>query len=249
MGQSYSRQQLGNEDDYSGDVFNPDKVDIAYNKGKTFKPREIYDDSCLAIDPGAIHNFAAGVFGREGLEMYQLWTEGFSISGKTEVEKERMMKKIGKSCATAYLDNHCQSIVSESNSGAKLIIPFIVHYIKKNMPLWTGSRAQMPEIIWSNWGADREQGWEQRTTISRSDYITLMQTIFDYGKITLCDRNEHEHLMRVEFARYKPQDSKEKYKGDFVDMTMHGAWKLMGGYDYIDRLIGIESMDSGAILL
>ena len=87
MGKAYTQQQLGNIDDYSGEVFNPDKVDLAYKKGKTFKPRKIYDDACLAIDPGAIHNFAAGIFGIEGLELYHLWCEGFSISGKTEEEQ------------------------------------------------------------------------------------------------------------------------------------------------------------------
>ena len=249
MGQAYTKQQLGNEDDYSGEVFNPDKVDVAYKKGKTFKPKKIYDASGLAIDPGAIHNFAAGIFGREGLSMYQLWVEGFSISGKTEAEQEKMLKKIGKTCAYAYIENHCTFIVSESNSGARLIIPFITHYIRKYLPLSKGSSAILPEIVWSNWGADREQGHEAPRIISRSDYIALMQVIFDYGKITLCDTNEHEHLMRVEFARYKPQDSKEKYKGDFVDMTMHAMWKLTGGFDYVERLVGNKINESGAILI
>ena len=249
MGQAYTQMQLGNIDDYSGEVFNPDKVDLAYKKGKTFKPKKIYDDSVLAIDPGAIHNFAAGIFGIEGLDLYHLWCEGFSISGKTEEEQQRMLKKIAKNCAYAYIEHHCQSIVSESNSGARLIIPFIVHYIKKYLPLSKNSYAKIPEIVWSNWGTDREQGYEAPRIISRVDYITLAQAIFDYGKITLQDRNEHEHLMRVEFARYKPQDSKEKYKGDFVDMTLHGWWQLTGGFDYIDRLIGAEDDSSGAILI
>ena len=248
MGKAYTQQQLGNVDDYSGEVFNPDKVDLAYKKGKVFKPKKIYDDAGLSIDPGAVHNFAAGIYGREALDFFELWVEGFSISGKTEEQTEKMLKKIAKSCAYAYIEHHGTFIVSESNSGARLIVPLIVHYIRKYLPLAKNSRAIIPEIIWSNWGADREQGHERPKIISRSDYITLMQFIFDYGKITLQDRDEHEHLMRVEFARYKPQDSKEKYKGDFVDMTLHNMWKLAGGFDYIDKLIGVKG-DSGAILI
>ena len=251
MGQAYAKQQLGNEDDYAGEVFNPDKVDLSFKKGKTFKPKNIYDDSILAIDPGAVHNFAAGILGMEGLEFFELWVEGFSISGKTEEQNEKMLKRIAKSCAHAYIEYHCTKIVSESNSGARLIVPLIVHYIRKFLPLYKGSggMAEIPNIIWSNWGADREQGFEAPRIISRVDYITLMQYIFDYGKITLQDRNEHEHLMRVELARYRPEDGKEKYKGDFVDMLLHGVWELSGGFDYIDRLIGSEDEDSGAILL
>lgn len=249
MGKAYTQQQLGNVDDYSGEVFNPDKVDLAFKRGKVFTPKKIYDSAILALDPGAIHNFAAGILGIEGLDLFELWAEGFSISGKTEEEAEKMLKKIAKSCAYAYLEYHCTKIVSESNSGARLIVPLIVHYIRKYLSTTKGTRAQIPEIIWSNWGVDREQGYEAPRIISRVDYITLMQYIFDFGKITLQDRNEHEHLMRVEFARYKPQDSKEKYKGDFVDMILHGAWELTGGFDYIDKLIGVGSDDSGAILI
>ncbi len=249
MGQAYAQQQLGNVDDYSGEVFNPDKVDLAFKKGKTFKPKKIYDDACLAIDPGAVHNFAAGILGMEGLEFYELWVEGFSISGRTEEQNEKMLKKIAKSCAYAYIEHHCTTIASESNSGARLIVPLIVHYIRKFLPLAKGSRAIIPNIVWSNWGTDREQGYEAPRIISRVDYITLMQYVFDYGKITLQDRNEHEHLMRVEIARYRPEDGKEKYKGDFVDMLLHGVWELSGGFDYIDRLIGAEDIDSGVTLL
>ena len=249
MGQSYAQQQLGNIDDYSGEVFNPDKVDLAYKKGKTFRPKKIYDDACLAIDPGAVHNFAAGVFGIEGLELFHLWSEGFSVSGKTEDETDKMLKKIAKHCAYAYIEHHCTSIISESNSGARLIIPLIRHYIKKYLPKAQGSSAVLPVIVWSNWGTDREQGYEAPRIISRVDYITLLQYIFDYGNIILQDRNDHEHLMRVEFARYKPQDGKEKYKGDFVDMTLHAVWNLTGGFEYIEKLVGEESDDSGAILL
>lgn len=249
MGQAYTKQQLGNVDDYSGDVFNPDKTDIAYKKGKTFKPKKIYDDAALSIDPGAIHNFAANIFGIEGLDLFHLWCEGFSISGKTEKEKEIMLKKIAKSCAYGYIENHCTKIVSESNSGARLIIPLIAHYIRKYLPLAKNSMAIMPEIVWLNWGGDKEQGFESPKLISRVDFITLMQFIFDYGKITLRDRNDHEHLMRVEIARYKPQESKEKYKGDFVDSMMLGVWQLTGGFEYIDRLIGAADDSSGAILI
>lgn len=249
MGKAYTQQQFGNVDDYSGEVFNPDKVDLAFTKGKTFTPKKIYDDSILAIDPGAVHNFAAGVLGMEGLEFFELWVEGFSISGKTEEQNEKMLKKIAKSCAYAYIEHHCTKIASESNSGARLIVPLIVHYIRKYLPLAKGSRAELPEIIWSNWGGDKEQGFEAPKLISRVDYITLMQYVFDYGKITLQDKNEHEHLMRVEIARYRPEDGKEKYKGDFVDMLLHGVWELAGGFEYIDRLIGVESEDSGVVLL
>jgi len=52
--------------------------------------------------------------------------------------------------------------------------------------------------------------------------------------------------MKIEFARYKPQDSKEKYKGDSVDMTMHIIWYLGGGRSYVKRLLGIDEEEEAA---
>ncbi len=249
MGEAYTKQQLGNVDDYEDEVFNPDKVDIAYKKGRSFRPQEHYDKAIMSIDPGAVHDFAVGIFGMEGLEFYHLWNEGFSISGKTEDEKERMLKRIAKTCATMYVRFSCQYIVSESNSGAKLIIPMINHYIRKEIDKQGGvahTFARVNEPTWSNWGGDKEHGPEDKKIYPRVEYITLLQYVFDYEKIILCDRNKHEHKMRVEIFRYKPQDSKEKYKGDSCDMLMHGIWFLGGGREYIERLLGIPIEDEVA---
>jgi hypothetical protein len=245
MGESYTKQQLGNIDDYEDDVFNPDKVDLAYKHGKTFRPQAYYEKAIMSIDPGAVHDFAVGILGMEGIDFYHLWNEGFTISGKTTEESERMLKHIAKTCAIQYVKFHCTTIISESNSGAKLIVPMINHYIRKEIGRMDPEQkkdnfAEVNEPVWSNWGADKEQGLEVPKTFSRVEYITLLQYIFDYGKITLQDRNKHEHKMRIEIFRYKPDDSKEKYKGDSCDMLMHGCWYLGGGRSYIERLLGIE---------
>jgi len=253
MGEEYTAQELGNVDDYSGEVFNPDKVDIAYRKGKKFRPKAFYEHSILSIDPGAIHDFAAGIIGMEGLEFFHLWNESFTVSGKTEKEKEIMLKRIAKTCAIEYVRMHCTHIVAESNSGAKLIIPMINHHIRKELDRMTSEEkvdcfAEVNIPVWSNWGGDKEQGPEAPKIYSRVEYITLMQTVFDYGKITLQDKDKFGHKMRIEFARYKPQDSKEKYKGDSVDMMMHGIWYLGKGRSYVERLLEIEEDEEVAFV-
>lgn len=247
MGEAYTKQQLGNIDDYEGDVFNPDKVDLAYKKGKKFVPHEIYDHTIMSIDPGAVHDFAVGIIGMEGLEFYHLWNENFSISGKTPEEQEIMLKRIAKACAIEYVRHNCEVIVSESNSGAKLIVPLINHYIRKEINRIEGATfAEVNIPVWSNWGGDKEQGPEAPKIYSRVEFITLLQYIFDYQKLTLQDRNKHEHKMRIEFARYKPEESKEKYKGDSVDMIMHALWYLSGGRSYIERLLGLDEEEEVA---
>ena len=241
MGEAYTKQQLGNIDDYEDDVFNPDKIDLAYKKGKTFVPHEVYDHTVMSIDPGAVHDFAVGIIGMEGLDFYHLWNENFSISGKTPEEAEIMLKRIAKACAIEYVRHNCEIIISESNSGAKLIVPLINHYIRKEIKRIEGATfAEVNDPVWSNWGGDKEQGPEAPKIYSRVEFITLLQYIFDYQKITLQDRNKHEHKMRIQFSRYKPEEGKEKYKGDSVDMIMHALWYLSGGRSYIERLLGLE---------
>jgi len=251
MGEEYSRQQLGNLDDYSGDTFNPDKLDLAYSKGKEFRPREYYSHVVLSIDPGAVHDFAASIYGKEGVEFFHLYTETFTVSGKTEIESEKMLKTIAKKLARQYVDHHCEVIVSESNSGAKLIVPLINHYIRKEIAKRGGSTyAQVNDPIWSNWGADKGQGQEDRKLFSRVDYITLMQVILDFENITFQDRNKHEHKQRVEFARYDPVESvNEKYKGNCVDSSLHAVWYLGKGHEYIEKVSGMADDEEEAYTL
>ena len=172
MGEAYTKQQFGNIDDYEGEVFNPDKVSLAYKRGKAFKAREYYEKTAMSIDPGAIHDFAVGIFGMEDLDFYHLWNEGFSISGKTDKEKEIMLKRIAKTCAYEYVKYHCQYIISESNSGARLIVPMINHYIRKEIEKLddearVASKVEINEPIWSNWGGDKEQGPDAPKIFSR----------------------------------------------------------------------------------
>lgn len=250
MGQDYTKMQLGNVDDYSGDVFNPDKLDAAYKRGREFIPRKAYDNCLMGIDPGAIHAFAITIYGREGLRIYHLWTGRFSVSGTDPTEQENMLKKIAKIAAQVYVIYHCQGIASESNSGAKLIIPLINKYIRKEIVKVSGQTyAKAAPPIWSNFGADKEKGNPDAHAIPRVDFITLMQYLFNYNMITLQDTNEDEHFQRIEFARYHPDESKEKYKGDCVDASMHACWHLCGGYDYIKLLIKETDKTGGVILL
>jgi hypothetical protein len=247
MGQAYTKQQIGNVDDYGDDTFNPDKMELAYKKGKSFVPKEIYDHVVMGIDPGAIHAFAITIYAKERLQIYHLWTGRFTISGKTSEEQEKMLKKIAKTCAQMYVLYNCEYIASESNSGARLIIPLINYYIKKELKrLNYSSHAEVAEPLWSNFGQDREMGEDAKKIYARADLIMLMQYLFDYEVITLQDRNEDEHTQKVEFARYKPSESKEKYKGDCVDASLHAVWNLCGGEDYIKELTGESEASADA---
>ena len=244
LGQGYTAQQLGNVDDYEAELWNPDKMEAAYNKGKSFNPKERYEHSAMGIDPGAIHAFAITVYGMDGNNVFHLYTKRFSISGRTETDQQKMIKTIAKTCARAYLRFHCEFVASESNSGAHLIVPLIGYYVnkfkKKNPEDYYDNFAVWREI-WSNYGVDSAERPSVKS-IPRADFIMLGQFLFDYGLITLCDRTPDEHTQKIEFARYDPSEGRTeyKYKGDCVDSSLHCWWWLCGGKSFINKISGYK---------
>ena len=245
LGSGYTQAQLGNMDDFEGSMWNPDKLDQCYEKGKKYRFKEHYEHSAMGIDPGAVHAFAITIWGKEGVgrnsELIKLWSGRFTISGRTESEKQKMIKIIAKSCAKAYLEYDCEFVAYESNSGALLIVPFIGHYVKKfreeKDSKFQNSYAKWRERI-SNFGGDKEQG-PQGKIISRADYIMLLSILIDYGMVTIPIINASDNILRLEFARYKPAEKgakDAKYKGDMVDSTLHVVWHLCGGRTFVKEM-------------
>ena len=246
MGQGYTAQQLGNVDDYSGDVFNPDKLELAYRKVYT---KKAYPEVVMGIDPGAIHAWAVTIFGKEFKNLYHLWTGRFTISGKTEDEKEKMIQKIVTTCARMYVQFGCTQIASESNSGAKLIIPMLNSEIRKEIGRVEGKTlAEVNKPFWSNFGADREEGQDQKKIYSKSDYMTLMQFLLDEQLIGLKDENEADHRMKIEFSRYNPRRAAtdDRYKGDCVEASFHACWTLCKGYEFIETFVESDTDEEEA---
>ncbi len=243
LGQGYTQAQLGNLDDFEGSMWNPDKLDKAYLKGKTYRFKEHYEHTGMGIDPGAVHAFAITIWGKEGVgkntQVVKLWSGRFTLSGRTTTEKQKMVKTIAKACAKAYLEFDCEFVAYESNSGALLIVPFIGYYVKKfrDETKFKTSYAKWREKI-SNFGGDKEQG-QQGKLISRADYIMLMQILIDYEMIIIPIISASDNILKLEFARYKPAEKggkDAKYKGDMVDSSLHIVWHLCGGRRFVREI-------------
>lgn len=256
LGKGYTAAQIGNLDDFEGSMWNPDKLDKAYDKGKTYRFKEHYEHSAMGIDPGAVHAFAITIWGKEGngrnSELIKLWSARFSISGRTEAEKQKMIKIIAKTCAKAYLEYDCEFVAFESNSGALLIVPFIGYYVNKYKKLeaYQTTYAKWKAKI-SNFGADKEQG-QYGKIISRADYIMLLSILIDYEMVTIPIISASDSILRLEFARYKPAEKgakDAKYKGDMVDSTLHVVWHLCGGRAFLRELTRGSKEIKGAYAL
>ena len=255
LGTGYTQAQLGNLDDFEGSMWNPDKMDICYDKGKAYRFKEHYEHSAMGIDPGAVHAFAITIWGKEGSgtnsELIKLWSARFTISGRLETEREKMIKTIAKTCAKAYLEYDCEFVAFESNSGALLIVPFIGYYVKKfrEEKQYQTSYAKWRERV-SNFGGDKEQG-PQGKIISRADYIMLLSILIDYEMVIIPILNSSDNILKLEFARYKPAEKgakDAKYKGDMVDSTLHVVWHLCGGRKFIRELMTLGKKEGVYVL-
>ncbi len=235
MGQGYTAMQLYNMDSYEGDLFNPDAVSRAYAREIPKKLR--FEHSGMGVDPGAIHAFAVTVYGMDDMDVFHLSTNRWSLYELSEEQYENILEEIIQECAYLYVRYSCEFIASESNSGAKLIIPAIGKRVKEILKRMQGNSFAVWREIWSNFAGDTEK-LPNIHRVERGDYITLLQYLFLYDKISLKDTTPAEHVQRMEFARYDPTAEKEKMKGDCVDSTMHELWWMCGGRKYIDRLLG-----------
>lgn len=235
MGQGYTAMQLFNMDSYEGDLFNPDAISRAYAREIPTKLR--FEHSGMGVDPGAIHAFAVTFYGMDGDHVYQLAVRRWSLSEIPKEQYENVLDNIIEECAYLYVRYHCEFCASESNSGAKLIVPAIGKRVKEMLGRMQGNSFAVWREIWSNFAGDTEN-LPNVHRVERADYITLLQYLFLYDKISLQDTNTAEHIMRMELARYDPTELKEKMKGDTVDSTMHELWWMCGGRKYIERLLG-----------
>ena len=238
IGSGYSAQQLGNVDDFSGELWNPDKLELAYEKGRHTELKAMYPHVGMGVDPGAIHAFVATIYAFENNQVYHLWTGRFSIAGKTEGEQKKMLEYIAQKIAYAYARFHCEFIASESNSGAHLIIPYIQNFVDEYVNTSEGRSFAKWHLIWSNFGGDSQVSGKQ---ISRADFISMMQFLIDFEQITFQDRNDPEHIQHIEFARYNPETeekSEKTFKGDSVDASMHCCWWLCGGWEFMNKISG-----------
>ena len=238
IGSGYSAQQLGNVDDFSGELWNPDKLELAYDKGRHIELKSLYPHCGMGIDPGAIHAFVPTIYALEGTQVTHLWTGRFSIAGKTEGEQKKMLMFIAQRIAYAYVHFNCEFIASESNSGAHLIVPFIIDEIEKLLDEPEHKSFAKVRLIWSNFGGDSQVSGKQ---ISRADFISMMQFLIDFEQITFQDRNDPEHIQHIEFARYNPETeekSEKTFKGDSVDASMHCCWWLCGGWEFMNKISG-----------
>jgi hypothetical protein len=236
---SFAAQQLQNIKMHSEEFLNPKKVKIAYQKGKRIdNTRTVYPRTGMGADPGAGHAFAIGIAGSEGIgrdrKISHLWSENYYAADDWDRTKyDSKLEELADEVAENYCKYHCQFYATESNSGARLITPYIGAAVKKKLTTkpeyMHGKSGAIWKEVWSNFGAERPIGKDVPTVIPKNIFLNVLSMVFEYELIALQERTEAEQVLHRNLILYDPSKTAEKFKGDQADMLLHLVFHLVGG--------------------
>ncbi len=245
---SFAAQQISNIKMHSEEVFNPKKLKIAYRKGKELVPRLVYPLTGMAADPGAGHAYAFGIAGTLGFghtrKIEHLWSENYYAADDWDkLRFNSKLEEIGYTTAYKYVENNCTFFATESNSGAKLITPYIESFVKQLLTgyeyinkewkftgKWNlGGSSSRWKVIWTNFGAEKPEGKETPSVTPKNIFINVLSLVFEYEMIALRDKTEAEQKLHRELILYDPSKRQDKFKGDQADMLLHLVYHIVGG--------------------
>lgn len=238
MGQGYVKQQLENVDDFTGELWNPEKVEQAYERGKEVdQKRTYYPRVYMGIDPGAGHGYAVVIFGRVGKQVILLWAKVYHSGDSYDARYSSKLEQMGVEISQAYIKWNCQGVAAESNSGNKLIMPYIESYYKKRI---IGNHTHRSKwfVRWSNFGRESPEGNPDAKAIPKNNFVINMTLLFDHDYMVLQERNEYEQLLHLEITMYDPGKTAEKYKGDLCEASLHACYHLVGGKKFLKEVTG-----------
>jgi hypothetical protein len=242
MGQGYVKQQLENVDDFTGELWSPRKVEEAYNRGKSVdQDRRFYPRVYMGIDPGAGHGYAVVIFTKLGNQVILLWAQVYH-SGDPYDGYDSKLDQMGSEIAEALIYWSCHAIAAESNSGNKLIIPFIESYYKKKI-IGDNIHRSKWHVIWSNFGREHPEGSDISKVVPKNRFIITMSLLFDHDYMVLQERNNTEELLHLEIVMYDPSKTAEKYKGDICEAMLHCCYHLVGGKAFLKEVTGQKKPD------
>ena len=164
--------------------------------------------------------------------MVLLWCKGYTSANITLNE---MLDEI----ATMCVQWRVELIATESNSGAKWIIPDLQQRVEEK-----SNRHVRPRVKWSNFGNVTDFD-ANSAVVPKDRFIEMMTYLFDYEWIVLRKRNSHETKLKKEIALYNPDKAAmgEKFKGDHIESGMHGIWHMLGGVKFLREILGKKRGD------
>ncbi len=219
VGFAWAKGQFYNVDDVTGETFNPEKVEIAFNT--KYNPKDYYIKTTMGIDPGGkVDAFGVTIWSLTyGGTIVKRWTKRFYNALHTAKEQ-------AKEIAHKVIDYNVEDCQAESSAGSPWSLSLIEHYVNK----FSEGKIKF-HYIYINFEGEKKPH-------AKANFVYLFKILLDYERIIISQITDEDRALHHQITNYivnKAESSNNP--DDLVESSFHCIWLLLGGMDYIDKII------------
>jgi hypothetical protein len=228
---AFAEAQLYNVEDFTDEVFNPDKVEIAYGLHEILPKRPIYVKTTMGIDPGGkVDAFGCSVWSltKDG-DVVLRWIKRYFNAKHTAKEQAKEIAKI----VLLYKVEICEA---ESSAGSPWSLSLIAHYVNK----YSEGKIKF-KYRYVNFEGEGQP-------LDKNNFVYLFKILLDYERLILRERNKEERALHHQIIKYIIKKSESNNNpDDLVESGFHGIWILLGGLKYVKKITDRIEAPIGAV--
>jgi len=225
---AFAEGQLYNVEDVTDECFNPDMYGIAYDKPRASV--QINVKTTMGIDPGGKKNaFGVSIWSLTNEEQVNLrWIKRFYNAKHTAQEQARII-------AEKYIHFKVEICQVESSAGSPWSMSLIGDEVRKQ----SGGKIKF-KFIYINFEGEGK-------TFDKMNFVYMFKILLDYEKVLLYKRDKEEKELEHQITLYNPNKTESGTNpSDLIESTFHCIWVLLGGMNYIKKLI--EKVNTPVVL-
>lgn len=219
VSESFAEAQLYNIDDVTDECFNPDKYELAYSKPRDVT--QIHVKTTMGIDPGGkINAFGCSIWSltKDG-QVDLRWIKRFYNSIHTAQEQ-------AKEIAGQYILYNVEYCQAESSAGSPWNMSLIADEVRKQ-----SDGKIIFRYVYINFQGEGK-------VFDKSNFVYMFKILLDYEHVLLYKRGKEEKELYRQITLYNPDKGESgSNPDDLMDSTLHCIWRLLGGMEYIKKLI------------
>lgn len=216
---AFAESQLYNIEDVTDECFNPDKVEIALNKPRPLTP--LYKKTTMGIDPGGkVNAFGVSIWSQATNDQIGLrWCKRFYSAKHTAQESAKII-------AEHYILYNVEMCQIESSAGSPWNVSLIADEVRKQ----SGGKIRF-KYIYVNFEGEGK-------VFDKLNFVYMFKILLDFEYMYLYTRDKEEKELHHQITLYNPNKTESgSNPDDLMESSLHCIWCLLGGFDYVRKLI------------
>ncbi|HEC40949.1 hypothetical protein LCGC14_0889120 [marine sediment metagenome] len=218
VGFAWAKGQFFNVDDVTGETFNPDKVEVAFNTPHDSK--DYFIETAMGIDPGGkVDAFGVTVWGlTKNGNIEKRWAKRFYNAKHTAKEQ-------AKEIAHKFIALNVKICQAESSAGSPWSLNLIEHYVNK----FSAGKITF-RYKYVNFEGEKK-------AYDKNNFVYLFKILLDYERIIMSEITDEDRALHHQITNYIVNKSESANNpDDLMESSFHGIWMLLGGLDYLDKI-------------